>query len=60
MRHIEKVDLWEISVVTFPMQPLARVSAVKKHGNFSEIDDSALARKVLQAAKMFQTSTPKG
>ncbi len=60
VRHIEKVDLWEISVVTFPMQPLARVSAVKKHGNFSEIDDSALTRKVLQAAKMFKTSTPKG
>ena len=28
-RRIEKVDLWEISVVTFPMLPGARVSAVK-------------------------------
>lgn len=60
VRHIEKVDLWEISVVTFPMQPLARVTAVKQHGNLSEIDDIALSLKVLQAARMFKTLTPKG
>ena len=30
VRKIGKVDLWEISVVTFPMQPQARVSAVKR------------------------------
>jgi uncharacterized protein len=30
VRRIEKVDLWEISVVTFPMLPGARVSAVKQ------------------------------
>ncbi len=29
VRRLEKVDLWEISVVTFPMLPEARVSAVK-------------------------------
>jgi len=29
IRRIEKVDLWEISVVTFPMLPGARVSNVK-------------------------------
>ena len=28
-RHIIEADLWEISVVTFPMQPGARVDAVK-------------------------------
>ncbi|MEE9588988.1 MAG: HK97 family phage prohead protease [Hyphomicrobiaceae bacterium] len=28
-RRLEKIDLWEISVVTFPMQPEARVTAVK-------------------------------
>ena len=27
--RLEKVDLWEISVVTFPMLPQARVSVVK-------------------------------
>lgn len=29
LRRLEKLDLWEISVVTFPMLPDARVSAVK-------------------------------
>ncbi len=29
VRRLEKVDLWEISVVTFPMMPGARVSSVK-------------------------------
>jgi uncharacterized protein len=29
IRRLEKIDLWEISVVTFPMQPGARVSSMK-------------------------------
>jgi HK97 family phage prohead protease len=29
LRRLERVDLWEISIVTFPMLPQARVSAVK-------------------------------
>ena len=29
VRHIRKADLWEISVVTFPMQPEARIENVK-------------------------------
>ena len=29
MRRILEADLWEISVVTFPMLPQARVTAVK-------------------------------
>lgn len=29
VRHIIEADLWEISVVTFPMQPLARIAQVK-------------------------------
>lgn len=28
-RRLERVDLWEVSIVTFPMLPEARVSAVK-------------------------------
>jgi HK97 family phage prohead protease len=32
VRRLEKIDLWEISVVTFPMQPEARVAAVKQLG----------------------------
>lgn len=30
LRRLLKVDLWEISIVTFPMQPGARVGAVKR------------------------------
>ncbi len=30
VRRLEKVDLWEISVVTFPMLPGARVASVKQ------------------------------
>ena len=29
LRRLEKLDLWEISVVTFPMLPDARVETVK-------------------------------
>lgn len=32
VRRLDKIDLWEISVVTFPMLPQARVSAVKRRG----------------------------
>lgn len=32
IRKLSRVDLWEISVVTFPMLPEARVSAVKDSG----------------------------
>jgi HK97 family phage prohead protease len=30
LRRLEKIDLWEISLVTFPMLPGARVRAVKR------------------------------
>jgi HK97 family phage prohead protease len=30
VRRLDKIDLWEISVVTFPMLPEARVEAVKR------------------------------
>ena len=32
VRRLSKIDLWEISIVTFPMQPDARVSQVKTFG----------------------------
>ncbi len=31
LRRLEKLDLWEISVVTFPMQPGARVSGIRSY-----------------------------
>jgi uncharacterized protein len=30
LRRLEKLDLWEISIVTFPMLPGARVETVKQ------------------------------
>ena len=32
LRRLLKVDLWEVSIVTFPMQPGARVGAAKHLG----------------------------
>ena len=32
VRRLDQIDLWEISVVTFPMLPEARVSTVKRRG----------------------------
>lgn len=45
VRKLSKIDLWEISVVTFPMQPDARISAVK---NF---DSARLAAAMQRAAR---------
>jgi len=37
VRRVLEADLWEISVVTFPMQPDARVHAVKGYGSGGEL-----------------------
>ena len=51
LRHLMQVDLWEISIVTFPMQPDARVNRVKAecltHSNLSK---RILERKLTQDA----------
>ena len=44
LRRLEKLDLWEISVVTFPMLPGARVEAVKQ-------GSSSLSLKIRKAAR---------
>lgn len=49
VRRILEADLWEISVVTFPMQPGARVSAVK--GGGGAMKELALAARVRAAAR---------
>jgi len=45
VRRLSKIDLWEISVVTFPMQPEARIAAVK------HFDRARLAAKLRRAAR---------
>lgn len=46
VRRLSRVDLWEVSIVTFPMLPEARVSAVKH-------DDFHLAATIRRAAQAF-------
>jgi HK97 family phage prohead protease len=53
VRRIAKIDLWEISVVTFPMHPGARVSAFKRETHRSE----NLAATIRRAADFVHPST---
>lgn len=46
VRKLSKIDLWEISIVTFPMQPEARIAAVK---NF---ETTRLAAALRRAARV--------
>jgi len=48
VRNLEKLDLWEVSIVTFPMLPGARVSAVKRMTAAS--DPAALAAAIRRSA----------
>jgi len=48
VRRLSRVDLWEISIVTFPMLPEARVSTVKNN------HDAPLAAAIRRAANAFK------
>jgi HK97 family phage prohead protease len=50
LRRLWQVDLWEISVVTFPMLPEARISAVKH----SAKTQASLARAIRAASLIFK------
>ena len=56
VRRLLKLDLWEISVVTFPMLPQARVSAVKRANPApdGERTPTALERSIRRAAEEFR------
>jgi HK97 family phage prohead protease len=51
VRQLLEVDLWEISVVTFPMQPAARVSSVKGADGTAE-----LLRAIRRATRVMRPS----
>ncbi len=53
IRRLTRIDLWEISVVTFPMHPGARVAAFK-HGR---ADSRELAATIRRAADFLHPST---
>ena len=50
IRRLLKVDLWEISVVTFPLLPEARVVHVKSHGRHRLAASIAAATNLLRAS----------
>jgi uncharacterized protein len=52
VRRLEKLDLWEISIVTFPMLPGARVAAVKAAPRDSP---AALAAAIRRSAQRMET-----
>ncbi len=61
VRRLEKLDLWEVSVVTFPMLPGARVSSVKRLPLRKDIrsqpgDALRLANAMRRSAKRLNTS----
>lgn len=49
-RHILEADLWEISIVTFPMQEAARITSVKATGP----DISPVATRIRDAAALLR------
>jgi uncharacterized protein len=51
IRHIMEADLWEISVVTFPMLPAARVSEVK---GMARIAERALMTRMAKVARVMR------
>ena len=53
IRRLSKIDLWEISVVTFPMHPGARVGAFKRDA----ISSTNLAATIRRAADFVHPST---
>ena len=52
VRRIAAIDIWEISIVTFPMMPDARVTAITPGDG--EADIRALAGDIRRAATLFQ------
>src|SRR5690606_27359824 len=49
VRRILEADLWEISIVTFPMLPGARVESVKAYRPRTDLPEA-----ILRAASVFQ------
>lgn len=58
IRRIQELKLWEVSIVTFPMQPAAQVTRVKSSDEFNE-RISALETAV-SALSAKQSATPEG
>jgi uncharacterized protein len=60
VRRLERLDLWEISVVTFPMLPGARVSGVKRDLLSAQCRERRLTLAIRRAARRLFVSPPNG
>ena len=58
LRHLQKLDLWEISLVTFPMLPQARVSQVKSHSSAPRIE-TGLSLSAKRLERRFDPAQPR-
>jgi HK97 family phage prohead protease len=61
VRRLEQVDLWEISVVTFPMLPEARVAAVKQRRParitpYAELEETRLIARLSAVTRLFRSN----
>jgi Escherichia/Staphylococcus phage prohead protease len=54
VRRLHAIDLWEISVVTFPMLPEARVSAVKRRHSVAGTGSARLLRSIRRATRLMR------
>ena len=54
IRRLGEIDLWEISLVTFPMQPAARVASVEAARGTGDLSAAALAATIRRAAALFE------
>ena len=54
IRRLYAVDLWEISVVTFPMLPQARITAVKQAGDDEARQEARLVRALREGARLMR------
>ncbi|MBK1625364.1 HK97 family phage prohead protease [Afifella marina] len=53
IRRLYEIDLWEVSIVTFPMLTEARIASVKT-------DEPGLSARLLSAARRLTPARPKG
>ena len=64
LRRLEKLDLWEISVVTFPMQPGARIAALSTHerplARATTEPGKSLVLAIRRAAQALSCGLPRG
>ena len=53
VRHILEADLWEISIVTFPMLPTARIAEVKR---LPDVANRVLAARIRRVTRSLKSS----